>query len=637
MPKFVLILMIRNESGILERCLKAVENVVDAYCILDTGSTDNTCDIATKFLETHEGCLTVEPWKDFGYNRSVSFTRAHAYLKDNGWDLRDTYGLLLDADMVFVPGALKQQTLGETGYTMVQCAGSLEYPNTRLVRMDFPWRCVGVTHEYWAGETKPLPKNVCYIDDRNDGGCKSDKFIRDAVLLERGLKEEPTNGRYMFYLAQTYNCLRRWKESAEMYKKRIQTGGWEEELWYSHYMIGKCYLELNDIPKFEMWMQRAIARRPTRAEPYYILAKYFREHSQHYKAYQYVLDGKKVPPSSDSLFIETDVYKFMFDYEASILEFYVCPDRKVGLRTSINYMLRTGVYQQNLLFNFQFYAQPIQSTQTNLGDKLPRPFGPDFKPSAISVDKYPLANVRYVNYWMDGGDYKVPTNSPVMTENAYINLETMEVIAKMDASTVGLPVHPVNVRGLEDIRLYRNGSDLCFTATTQEYSPEMVRVLQGKYGTDGTYSDCRILGSPHGRTCEKNWLPVNGTDIMIYDWCPLQTVDRAITISHTTPTPPLFSLFRGSAPPMMVGNRFWTLVHVAEYSKPRKYYHFFVETHSTHTPLRVTLPFVFRSPSVEYCVSTHMNDTTITCYVSFMDANPARVDIPIYELEWMNV
>ena len=165
----------------------------------------------------------------------------------------------------------------------------------------------------------------------------------------------------------------------------------------------------------------------------------------------------------------------------------------------------------------------------------------------------------------------------------------------------------------------------------------MVRVLQGKYGTDGTYSDCRILGSPHGRMCEKNWLPVSGTDVMIYEWCPLQTVDRAISISHMTPTPPLFSMFRGSAPPMLVGNRFWTLVHVAEYSKPRKYYHFFVETHSTHTPLRVTLPFVFRSPSVEYCVSTHMNDTTITCYVSFMDANPAKVEIPIDALEWVTL
>ena len=57
--KLALILMIKNESKILQRCLEAVENVADCFCILDTGSTDNTVEIANKFLETHTGCLTV--------------------------------------------------------------------------------------------------------------------------------------------------------------------------------------------------------------------------------------------------------------------------------------------------------------------------------------------------------------------------------------------------------------------------------------------------------------------------------------------------------------------------------------------------------------------------------------------------
>lgn len=37
-----------------------------------------------------------------------------------------------------------------------------------------------------------------WIDDRGDGGCKSDKFERDARLLAQGLNEEPNNVRYMF-------------------------------------------------------------------------------------------------------------------------------------------------------------------------------------------------------------------------------------------------------------------------------------------------------------------------------------------------------------------------------------------------------------------------------------------------------
>ena len=634
--KLVLVLMVKNESAIIKRCLEAVEGVVDAYCVLDTGSTDNTVEIVDKFLETRVGCVTVEPWKDFGYNRSVSFTRAQAYLKEQCWDLKDTYGLLLDADMIFKVGKLKEQDLTEIGYTIVQVAGTLEYPNTRLVRMDFPWTCVGVTHEYWAGPTKHLPKDIAFIDDRNDGGCKSDKFERDVRLLEGGLEKEPDNGRYMFYLAQSYHCLRRWDDARKMYKKRIVTGGWDEEIWYSHYMVAKCWLELKNVPKFEYWMQKCIALRPSRAESYYQLTKHYREHAKHYKAYQYMLDGKRVPPSMDSLFIETDVYKYLFDYEATILDYYVQPDRKKGMRTCVDYLLKTDHNRMNVVFNFQFYAQPVWSRQTNLLPLLPKPF-PGYVPSAISVCGYPMANVRYVNYWMEGGEYKTPPGQAVMTENAYVNLETMEVVAKMDDGSVGLPTYPTHVKGLEDVRIYQSTTGLSFIATTQEHEEGKVRLLQGRYGTDGVYRESRVMASPHNRHCEKNWLPIQGTDMMIYGWSPFEVLDRT-GIRRSIPTPPMFSAFCGSAPPISVGDKFWTLVHMVEYAKPRKYYHLFVETQSIDKITRITHPFVFRSPAVEYCLSCRLSDpTTVSCYVSFEDANPAQVDIPFGSLEWVSV
>jgi len=122
--KFVLILMVRNESKIIERCLKAVEDVVDAFCVHDTGSTDDTCEIVERFLKEHTGCLTTSEWKDFGHNRTLSFRAARDFVKD--WDLTQTYGLLLDADMVFHAGTLRQQTLTEKGYTFIQQNGNLE-------------------------------------------------------------------------------------------------------------------------------------------------------------------------------------------------------------------------------------------------------------------------------------------------------------------------------------------------------------------------------------------------------------------------------------------------------------------------------------------------------------------------------
>ena len=630
MPKFVLILMVKNESKIIERCMKSVEGFVDAFCVTDTGSTDNTRDIVKDFLKTRKGCLIECEWKNFGHNRTISFAAAQDYVRNMlKWELSDTYGILLDGDMVFVPGTLKQQRLGDVGYSIIQIAGNLQYPNCRLVRMDFAWKCVGVTHEYWDGPTKALSKDICYIDDRNDGGCKSDKFERDARLLEKGLEEEPENVRYMFYLAQTYHSLGRWKDSADMYAKRIAGGGWYEEVWYSHYMIAQCHLSLGDPIEFERWMLLAFKNNPRRAESVYKLTKYFREQSQHYKSYHYMKLGKDIPLSTESLFIERDVYLGLFHYEQSILEYYVHPGSREGARASVAYWLSDNALQQSVLSNYEFYAKPIGNVQPIRN--FPSPFGPEFRPSAISLREYPYANVRYVNYWIENGEYKTPPGKCVITENAYVNLETGELQMAMKDASVSLPRRQVAVKGLEDIRLY--GIDR-FTATVQEYS-EGVSILDGRYNAEtGNYEDVSVLESPFNRTCEKNWLPIGDTENFIYDWHPLQILGPNPKVYET---PPMFSMFRGSAPPVPVEDGWWALVHMVQYSKPRKYYHCFVSFDNNWRPRKVSIPFVFASPSIEYCVSFRIANGAAECYASFMDSNPARVTIPMSEIEWVSI
>jgi len=632
MPKFVLILMVRNEERIIQRCMESVEGFVDAFCVCDTGSTDKTCEIVTEFLKTHDGCLTHVPWQNFGYNRSESFTNAQTYLKTTGWDLKDTYGLLLDADMTFVPGYLKTHPLTEIGYTIIQCAGMLEYPNTRLARMDYPWVCRGVTHEYWDGICSHLPRNVCRIDDFNDGGCKSDKFTRDISLLEQGLIDEPTNVRYMFYLAQTYHSVGRWKESLKMYKKRIAAGGWFEEIWYSHYMIAKCHKELGNIPKFEEWMLRAYTYRPQRAESLYELTKYFREHGQPYKSYHYMLMGKKIPMSTDSLFIETEVYNGLFEYEESILDYYVKSDKSEGVASSVKYLLKLGLHQPCLMSNLKFYVQPIKSERKRL--TFPSPFDDTFSPSALSVISYPIVNVRYVNYKVVDGNFITP-NGVSLCENACFNLETGTLLTTMDESSVNLPTVESGIRGLEDVRGYHDSQgNQCFTATVHSYEKDAIRILRGRYLPSGTYSNCVVLPSPRRRHCEKNWLPIPATDTFIYDWNPLTIVDSSGTIIREIPTPPMFSLFRGSAPPIRIDNTWWTLVHMVDYGPPRRYYHCLVELSMELIPLRITMPFVFVSTAIEYCLSFRNVDTNLHFFAGINETALSRFIISKSEFKW---
>lgn len=630
----VLVLMIRNESKIIERCLKSVQGIVDAICVHDTGSTDNTCAIVKEFLVGRTGCLTTSEWQNFGHNRTLSFQHARVYITHTlKWKLDETYGLLLDADMIFHAGELRKQKLTEKGYTFIQVNGHLEYTNCRLIRMDHDWICRGVTHEYWDGPTVHLPKEICWIDDKNDGGCKADKFERDARLLEEGLAKEPGNVRYMFYLAQTYHCLNRHRDAIRLYKQRFHAGGWDEERWYSLYMIGESYLSLKDISRFEKYMNLAYEFRPSRAEALYKLTKYFREYSQHYKAYQYMLNGIGIPPSKDALFVEKNVYESLFYYERSILDYYVKPDRKEGARSSVQYLLRSGDNCQNVLYNLHFYMVPVSTNIQKL--TTPQPFGPTFHSSAISVLEYPYANIRYVNYWIEGGEYKTPNNEHVQTQNAYVNLETMDVVHMMDESSISLPKREHHIVGLEDVRVC--GDE--FTATVHNYASN-VRVMRGTYNkTLGTYAACKVYPSPFEKDCEKNWLLMEGTSAMIYDWSPLRVMDNAGNIVATHATPPYFSLLRGSAPGKIYKNEMWVLTHFVEYSAPRKYFHCFVKLDTTtYKPLAVSLPFVFKSPAIEYCVSfTISSHGLIRFYVSFNDSDSSVVSCLDTTIEFFSI
>jgi len=636
--------MVKNEEKILKRCLESVENIADCFCICDTGSTDNTVNIANKFLETHSGCVTVVPWKNFGHNRSASFDNAQAYIRNElKWNLNDTYGLLLDADMVFVPGTLKKQVLTEPGYSFIQMNGEIEYYNCRLIRMDYPWKCVGVTHEYWDGPTKNISKAICHIDDRNDGGCKHDKFQRDKTLLEKGLKDEPTNGRYMFYLAQTYKCLDLHKEAIKMYKKRINAGGWDEELWYSHYMIGEIYATMKNYPKFEEWMLKAHAYRPSRSEPLAKLAEYFRIIGQHYKSYHYIQLGRNIQFSSDSLFVETKVYQGKFDYEASIVEYYVISDKKAGIRSSVKYLLKNKNLISNVLSNLAFYVQPLDCKIQTLS--ISPVFGDEYHPSSISVLEYPFANVRFVNYEPPvDGEYRVKNGDCVRTQNSFMNIETGEAIS-IFTDDIGLEKNDSFTKGIEDVRIYKNKNEniVRYIATNYNEYSKGINIISGIYDyPNSVFTNSKVILSPNNRECEKNWLPVEESGTFIYDWHPLQIgkiVDNEfkIVIRHTSP--PIFQLFRGSTPPRVYNNSLWTLVHLTECSKPRKYYHCFVELElKTYIPKRMTLPFVFKTIGVEYCLSFDFKDeTTIRCFTSFMDSNPAIVEFKTEALEWVSI
>ena len=124
----------------------------------------------------------------------------------------------------------------------------------------------------------------------------------------------------MFYLAQTYHCLNRDSDAIEWYSKRVQAGGWAEEVWYSHFMITCSFLKLQKPIEAEFWAQRALEVQSDRPEAFLRLVTYFRERSNHFKAWHYLLEVEKMrEPEGARLFLDPLAYSSKPLYESSIL------------------------------------------------------------------------------------------------------------------------------------------------------------------------------------------------------------------------------------------------------------------------------------------------------------------------------
>jgi hypothetical protein len=412
-------------------------------------------------------------------------------------------------------------------------------------------------------------------------------------------------------------------------------------------MIAQCHLALNDPIAFEAGMLRAYAFRPTRAEPLYKLTKYFREKGQQFKAYQYYLLGHALQKPGDSLFVETDVYAGLFAYEKTILDYYVGKHEE-GLVSSLDYLLTRKDYLDTVYQNMGFYVKPLGLPLKN--HPIDREVaGSDYHPTSISTTVYKgrkLQNVRFVNYSIDqrNGSYTMKegtysTSHHVRTQNV---LWDGEAAFLMNDASVTLPRRPTHIRGLEDVRVYTDArGDLRFLATSSEYS-EKIRQITGLYDVESRgYRDCKVLESPTNAECEKNWIPIPGTDSIVYRWSPLEVghlEGSRFVVDTTRETPWFFKHLRGSATPVRIGNDLLFLVHYVEYSQPRKYYHCVVTLSAeTYQVRRISLPFVFAAHGIEYCIGVSLSGLGLECVVSSWDDNPRTVTLPIHALQWLNV
>lgn len=318
-------MIVKNESHIIERCFDSIKDYIDYWVITDTGSTDDTPKIIKKYFKKHKipGELHHVPWKNFGYNRSKVME-----LSRNKAD----YCILMDADFKFIcKDPQFKMKLYYDAY-LVSYEGNLDYCQVLFVKSCYKWEYIGVTHEYIKC-SDPSPKEKILtakmpffvFNHVGDGGCKSDKYERDVRLLTEGLKDEPDNVRYHFYLAQSYKDLRQWDKAVEWYQKRVDLGGWPEEVYYAMLQVGYCkFMGGAKFAEFGGYLLEAYHFRPIRLEALYLFVAFCRNEKKFLLGYSMGRPACDNPyPERDVLFIDRGIHEFRLMEETSICAFFL--------------------------------------------------------------------------------------------------------------------------------------------------------------------------------------------------------------------------------------------------------------------------------------------------------------------------
>jgi len=636
-PKICLNMIVKNESTIIIRLLESVTPLIDSYCICDTGSTDNTITLIQEYCESKNipGKIIEESFRDFGYNRSYALKFCN--------DMKNAdYILLMDADMkleINTPDIQKfKNMLINDAYYVVQGCPNFYNENIRIIRNDPTYHYWGVTHEYIElpdnAVIENISKDILFINDINDGGCKENKFQRDVELLIKGLEANPNNPRYLFYLANSYRDSKQYEKAIEIYIKRIQVGGWLQETWHSYYSIANCYMELNNPERAILYWLEAYQIMPTRIENLYKIVNYYRRKGHYAVALIFYEVADKVRlenPPLNHLFLENDIYEHKLDYEIFIIGYYTNMNKHAMINMCMSLLnkrnIHTSIYN-NIMLNYKHYC-PLLTKHDVSNDDLS-----DVNKSLINelrcIGNTSMGEIsgmysstpsicmktpnelyvckRYVNYRIDEqGNYINQEN--IITINIFAILENKDnawsIIHEcvMDYNKE----HDAMYVGMEDVKLFDNNNIIEYTANRVTLDT-IKSVEHGIYDINSNkIVESTILKYSSRQLDEKNWTlfyTKTNERRIVYTWNPLTICEKQndeIHVIREITTPRLFKQLRGSSHGVHIDDEIWFLCHLVNYEDRRHYYHIFVIISAeTYELIKYTQLFTFEREMVEY-------------------------------------
>jgi glycosyltransferase involved in cell wall biosynthesis len=310
-------MIVRDEAHIIRETLDSVAPYISSWVIVDTGSDDGTQDLIRDHMARRgiPGELYERPWRNFGDNRSEALNLAQGH---------GDYRWVIDADDRVV-GTVDFGRLDADMYQLRQRSPYGVFWRPLLFRDGLRVRYEGVVHEYIRCDEPFVGERLegdYHIESRRLGARNRDpqKYARDRDLLLAEVERNPEDARSVYYLGQSYLDLAitqgdvaDYDHARKWFARRVEMGGWDEEVYYAMYSIGEALAGLGaPWPEVQDAYLRAWEFRPTRVEPLYAIARRYRVDGRYRLGYLFAQRAAEIPlPEDDTLFVRADIHSWM--------------------------------------------------------------------------------------------------------------------------------------------------------------------------------------------------------------------------------------------------------------------------------------------------------------------------------------
>ena len=283
-----LCMIVKNEEDVLERCLKSVAGLVDEIILVDTGSTDRTREIATRFTDQ----IFDFPWQDdFSAARNDSFS--HASMDYCMW--LDADDVLLEEDQrAFL--ALKEALEPTVSVVMAPYHTGFDesgrvtfsYYRERLIKNRAGMTWMGAVHEAITPTGKIQYADFA-VTHRKVHPSDPDRNLRIyEAQLAAGKELEP---RQRFYYGRELFYHHRWEEALAVFEQFLAEGaGWVENNIDACCHCAYCLEKLGRTEQALRALLRSFAYDRPRAEVCCELGRWFFQQERYEQAaYWYTL------------------------------------------------------------------------------------------------------------------------------------------------------------------------------------------------------------------------------------------------------------------------------------------------------------------------------------------------------------